>query len=324
MKENLIRYLPLTALLGTLAIVLACGTDTVTVPVSPPVPADLSSCTLIADSRTGDDAGDGSADAPYRSITNALSAAVYGDVVCAMQGTYSAPDETFPITVKHGVVLTSVMGSRNTTINGGGDYGLVNAALVLNSGSAVNGFTVLVPPSADTSVIHAGIYTDEYTSAAERPFIVNNVIRDVSFGHSGGAGIVVMQHASPEITGNLIYGNHDGIAVFNSGCPTILLNTIRDNEDNGLYTQDSTAPNMGARNNPGLNTITGNGLRGMYNNSLNGAIIASGNFWEVNCTTESDGTYLNDIIYGPSDDGITCGGGPSNYRIESAGGIIMF
>jgi len=321
MKSAHLKYMPLVALFGLLAVIMSCGSDT----ASPPV-ADISSCHLFADAKTGDDSGDGSADSPYLSLTKALSVATLGNVVCAMQGTYSAPEETFPIFVTNGVLLTSVMGSKNTTITGGGDYGIVNAALVLNSGSAVNGFTILVPSSPDTSVIHVGIYTDDYTNSNERTLIINNVIRDIGFGHIGGAGIVVMQNASPSIEGNEIFGNHDGIALFNSACPTIRGNTIRDNEDNGIYMANSTAADMGARNDPGGNIITGNGLRGVYNFSLNGNIMASGNFWEINCST-ADGTYPAEglPIYGPgTDDNALCPSDPSNYRIEFAGASIMF
>jgi hypothetical protein len=82
---------------------------------------------------------------------------------------------------------------------------------------------------------------------------------------------------------------------------------------------------MGARNDPGNNAITGNGLRGVYNNSINGTIMASGNTWEINCNAPG-GTYpVNMIVNGPGvDDNAGCSSEPSNYRIEFSGGLIMF
>lgn len=102
-----------------------------------PPPPRLSQSTLISQNQvsgkvifvnpsgTKDTNSDGSQDAPFQTITQALQVAEHNTVIILSAGTYSAESgETFPLKLKPGV---SIQGDRKTkgsqiAINGGGTF----------------------------------------------------------------------------------------------------------------------------------------------------------------------------------------------------------
>lgn len=290
-----------------LFLVLACrggGSDT-----------DTNDCDYYVDSAAGSDANTGGESDPFQTITFALSRAASGDEVCVAAGRYSAPEETFPLTVPMGVTLRARSGGAKPVVNGGGDLDGVNIAILAAQNSTIRGFSVTVPLSADVSVVHVGILSSEGS-----PGIKENTITGIGFGHDGGAGIATFGTASPLIMNNTIVLNHDGITTFGTSSPVIRGNILSDNENHGVYADQSSNPNLGTTGDPGGNTLLNNGSRGLGNFTDSTIINAAGNTWEITCST-SDGHYASTLILTTGED---CPGDTSNYYIKYEGAGIQF
>ena len=104
------RTIALVAMVS-LVMLAGCSDDD-----APAGPADPGGADIYVDAVNGDDdLGAGSAAAPYKTITKALSLARSGDVVTAMPGIYdTAIGETFPIDIPDGVTVQGTDWARCT------------------------------------------------------------------------------------------------------------------------------------------------------------------------------------------------------------------
>jgi parallel beta-helix repeat protein len=279
------------------------------------------SCDLYVDAPLGSDDNAGTAGSPFQSITFALSQASSGEVVCVAAGTHDeALGETFPITVPSGVTLTADGTGQKPVIQGGGDSGSVNIALITSNNSTIHGFSINVPSDVDPAVVHVGIYSD-----TGFPVISHNTISGVSLSHWEGAGVATYGLASPQIINNTIINNHNGIATYGTSAPVIRQNILTDNESHAVYAAHNSDPDLGTSLDPGDNIIQDNGYRGLGNFTDGSIIDAAGNTWTINCST-ADGSYATTLVVAPNpvNDNDLCQELPSNYYIKYTGAGIQF
>jgi len=191
------------------------------------------------------DGNDGTADGtcalPYKTITNALAASTFGNVVWVNSGTYNAANgEVFPLVVPAGVSLVgdkanNGAGSSPTLISGKGLFGasIFNGALYAGQGSDISGFSFdtdgWVPNTYGVIIngVDATISSSTFLSSAYGGInsngVVNSVIENNVFS-SNSYGVLT------SFTGTLIIQDNSFIggsyAIRTQGSATILRNTF--------------------------------------------------------------------------------------------------
>lgn len=146
---------------------------------------------------SGDDANDGSASAPWKTIGRALSLVSSSDVVNVSSGFYGPATETFPLVLPNGVTLQGA-GFLTTTL----DAGSANGRRVLTCTDVtvgkVDGFTI------------AGSYHNDGAVYALRSNVTlsnNRLTRNRSNSAVGASAMTCDGVGSPRIVNNLIVGN---------------------------------------------------------------------------------------------------------------------
>jgi hypothetical protein len=159
---------------------------------------------IVVDAGNGNDSSPGSAAAPFKTLTKALSVAVSGQQVNVRPGTYDAANgESFPLNVPGGVILLGDEATRGagppvTKISGSGPVGGFAAAVVPSTGATIAGFTIT-------------------TNGANNAMGVE----------PSGSGVTIRN--------NTIVGSHIGVYVINNTTNhQILLNTITGNASDGI------------------------------------------------------------------------------------------
>ena len=252
---------------------------------------------LYVNPATGNDgSGNGSPQAPFKTLTHALRMAATGTVIELAAGTYSAETgESFPIELKPGVIIQGDPASkgRNITIRGGGmflsrTFARQNIAILGAEGAALAGVTVTNPNRrgyglwiestrmvvADNTFIgntHDGISV----TGNGAPLIRNNYfadngangitifntarpeVRENGFERTG-FGIAIAQNSAPTIVGNRISQNKDGIVVYGKAQPVLRNNTIEGNIRDGLVATQESRPDVGTATQPGGNLFRNN------------------------------------------------------------------
>jgi hypothetical protein len=239
----------------------------------------------FVDSQAGSDANSGAGDAPWKTITHAMTVALPGDTINVRRGRYTlATGEIFPIAWKSGVKLVSTSGAAVTILDAAGANTLVTGCGSLSGVTASNtvfeGFTV--------------------TGAME-------TFDGRFIGSLGGGGIVVGFGCYAQVLRNIVVRNQaiggdgtgsavggGGIFVVNGG-PRIENNVIANNVARGGKGADAGTPeNSGSQGLPG-----GDG-RG-------------GGIWLENA---DDAVVVNNTIYG----NVAFGGAGGNSLPGQTGG----
>ena len=277
------------------------------------VPA--SGTVIYVNSVTGKDtSGNGTTEAPYKTITFALSKATAGTVVQVAPGNYSKDSgETFPLVLNSGVTLQGNESNKGEgiVIIGGGYYtsrtfARQDITLLANNGTIITGLTFTNPNSRGTAVwvessnpviknstfinsIREGIFV----TGTGNPQIENNiflknkgngisvtksaqgVIRGNLFQDTG-FGVAIGGSSTPLLESNNITQNTDGLFISETAKPTLRKNAIRSNKRDGIVSTISAVPNLGTSENPGGNLIRDN-ARYDLNNATKGKIVAIGN-----------------------------------------------
>ncbi len=285
--------------------------------VSPSVPALPSNLSVIyVDAASGSDTnGDGSRNAPFQTITYALTQAGAGVLVQLLPGEYTeASGETFPIELPKGVILRGDEASlgEGYLISGGGTFisptlARQNIALLAQPGSQVRGVSIrnegrrgyaLWLESSDASVynnsfvgsIHDGIFM----TGASAPHVEGN--RFYKNGANGisilgtstpkvinnlfqetGFGIMIDQKSSPLVQDNRILQNRSGVIVGGSAQPKLRGNLISRNLEAGIVAISQGSPDLGTPNDPGNNRFEGNGQLDIHNSTRGISLVAFGN-----------------------------------------------
>jgi len=254
--------------------------------------------TLWVNPQTGNDqAGNGTAQAPYRTLTYALRMASPNSVVQLAPGTYSQQTgEVFPIQLKPNVIVVGNPDNKgeNVIIEGGGrfispTFARQNIALLGANDAALAGVTVtnpngrgyglwiessslVVADNTFTGNVHDGISitgrsgsvirSNHFTRNGANGITIygtsNPEVRDNVFDNTG-FGININQNAQPLIVNNQIINNRDGVVVQAKATPILRENRIENNQRNGLVAISESQPNLGTANEPGNNQFRNNG-----------------------------------------------------------------
>ncbi len=271
--------------------------------------------TVFVNPNTGNNAGDGSQQAPFKTLTHALSVAPANSIISLAPGLYnSANGETFPLMLKSGVTVQGEPADRgqNVIIQGSGQYLSRTFArqqiTVLGSDRAgLRGVTVSNPDSqgyglwieSSSPVISDSTFTQNGHDGVSivgnsAPILKNNYfyqngangitiygtsrpeIRDSIFEKTG-FGINIAQNAAPRLIGNRITQNKDGVIVQGNAAPVFRSNVIDGNERDGLVAIANARPDLGTQSDQGNNTFLNNGALDINAKSNSQVLPVAGN-----------------------------------------------
>jgi parallel beta-helix repeat protein len=253
--------------------------------------------TFFVNPQTGNNSGDGSQQAPFKTLTHAINIAPANSIISLAPGLYSsASGESFPLVLKTGVTVQGEASDRgqNVIIQGSGQYLSRTFArqqiTVLGSDRAgLRGVTVTNLDSqgyglwieSSSPIISDSTFTQNGHDGVSivgnsAPILKNNYfyqngangitiygtsrpeIRDNIFEKTG-FGINIAQNAAPRIIGNRITQNKDGIIVQGSAAPVFRSNVIDGNDRDGLVAISDARPDLGNQSDQGNNTFLNNG-----------------------------------------------------------------
>ncbi|MEM1251358.1 MAG: DUF1565 domain-containing protein [Cyanobacteria bacterium P01_H01_bin.21] len=228
---------------------------------------------LHVNAATGSDQqGIGSAEQPYKTITQALRMApATSTVILLAPGHYSQDSgEQFPLRLRAGLTIQGSAGeTRNTIIAGGGEFqtddrtqhatilttdrsGLANVAVSNSKGSGVwitTGSPILRRVALVSNAI-AGVQVTDGAPIIENSYFTGNqyglriqgngraIVRG-NFFEATGRAISIASPATPIINNNRIARNDVGIALKNNARPLLEANILDDNSRNGVVEVES-------------------------------------------------------------------------------------
>ncbi|WP_199312839.1 DUF1565 domain-containing protein [Microcoleus sp. FACHB-672] len=262
-----------------------------------------------------DSAGSGAESAPFKTVTQALSAAAPNTVILLAPGTYSAQTgETFPLMLKPGVTVQGDPRSRgqNITIIGGGAFlspsvATQNITILAADKAGLTGVTVtnpnprgyalwvessspLVADNTFTGSTHDGISVVGTSAPVIRGnyFKQNGANGITIYGSSQpqvqdnvfentGFGVNIGQNAAPVLTGNRIIRNRSGVLVQANARPVLRNNQIEGNVQDGLVALAQAQPDLGNGGERGENVFRNNGQLDINAKASNQVIPAFGN-----------------------------------------------
>jgi parallel beta-helix repeat protein len=308
-------------------LLLACGLLSIASAAQAVEPAPLSRfeiaqtstsssyTTVFVNPNTGNNAGDGSQQSPFKTLTHALSVAPANSIISLAPGLYnSANGETFPLMLKSGVTVQGepIDRGQNVIIQGSGQYLSRTFArqqiTVLGSDRAgLRGVTVSNPDpqgyglwiESSSPIVSDSTFTQSGHDGVSivgnsAPILKNNYfyqngangitiygtsrpeIRDSIFEKTG-FGINIAQNAAPRLIGNRITQNKDGIVVQGSAAPIFRSNVIDGNERDGLVAIANARPDLGTQSDQGNNTFLNNGALDINAKSNSQIIPVAGN-----------------------------------------------
>lgn len=270
---------------------------------------------VFVNPQTGSNINNGSDNAPFKTLTHALSVVSVNSIIKLAPGSYTSNSgEVFPIQLKSNVTVQGEPSDRgqNVIIQGSGLFLSKTSArqqvTVLGTDRAgLLGVTVsnldpqgyglwiessspVVSDSTFTSNGHDGVSIVGNSA----PILKNNYfyhngangitiygtsrpeIRDSIFEKTG-FGINIAQNSAPRITGNRITGNKDGIVVQGNAAPIFRSNVIDGNDRDGLVTISTSRPDLGTQSDQGNNTFMNNGGLDINAKSNSQVIPTAGN-----------------------------------------------
>lgn len=268
--------------------------------------------TLYVDAAKGNSAGPGNAQAPFKTITAALQAAVPGTVIQVQPGKYDeANGEVFPLVVRTGVTLQGDVNARgkDTLIQGGGKFLSPTVAgqvvgLVAQKGTTIQGLTIANPQKRGYGIWAEGtdptITRNTLTGSGNDGIMLTGTaagkITDNFFYKNPSDGITMLRSASPLIQGNVfedtgfalnideksspvikdnvVVNNADGIVILGKSTPTLRGNRIERNRRSGIAIVGEAQPNLGTAAERGANYFQGN-LKSDINNATRPQISIS-------------------------------------------------
>jgi parallel beta-helix repeat protein len=272
--------------------------------------------TLYVDAAKGNNAGPGSAQAPYKTITAALQAAVPGTIIQVQPGKYDEVNgEVFPMVVRSGVTLQGNVSNRgkDTLVQGGGKFLSPTVAgqivgIVAQKGTTIQGLTISTPQKRGYGIwvestdptINRNTFTGSGNDGIMLTGTAAGKITENFFYKNPSDGITMLRMASPLIQGNVfedtgfainideksspmvkdnvVVNNADGIVILGKSTPTLRGNRIERNRRSGIAIVGEAQPNLGTATERGANYFQGN-VKSDINNATRPqvSIIALGN-----------------------------------------------
>ncbi|MGM3307235.1 DUF1565 domain-containing protein [Anabaena sp. WFMT] len=254
-------------------------------------------------------------EAPYKTITFAISRAQSNTVIQLAPGSYTKDTgETFPLLLKPGVILlgNEAIKGQGTAIIGGGYYtsrtfARQDITILAENNTTITGVTVTNPNQRGTGIwvessnpiIKNSTFTNSardgvFITGTGNPKIENNVfvknqgngvsvtksaqgeIRNNLFQDTG-FGLAIGGAATTLVAGNNIVGNNDGMFISESAQPVLRNNVIQNNKRDGIVATIDALPNLGTNDNPGGNLIRDNARYDLNNSTKVNRIVAIGN-----------------------------------------------
>ena len=252
---------------------------------------------LYVNSQTGNNVGNGSETAPFRTITHALTQANSNTIVKLAPGTYNQQSgEVFPLEMKPGVTIQGEIGDRGQSIiiQGSGLFlsktsARQQIALIGANRAGLQGVTVSNPNpqgyglwiESSSPVVSDSTFTGNGHDGVSivgnsAPILSNNYfygngangvtiygtsrpeLKDNIFEKTG-FGINIAQNSAPRIVGNRITQNKDGIVVQGNAAPILRSNVIDGNDRDGLVAIGESRPDLGTTADQGNNIFSNNG-----------------------------------------------------------------
>lgn len=258
---------------------------------------------------------DGSQNAPFRTITQALQVAPPNSVIVLASGTYSAESgEKFPLLLKPGISIQGAPQSKGQgiVIQGGGTYmsrtfARQNITILGANNAAISGVTITnnnprgyglwiestsprVTNNTFTGSNHDGISITGNSSPqiSNNYFYQNGANGMTIYGTSQpkiqenvfektGFGINIAQKATPIIINNRIIQNRSGIVTQASAQPILRGNVIEGNTEDGLVAIAQSQPDLGTQVEPGKNVFRQNGRYDINGSAAKQVLVAFGN-----------------------------------------------
>jgi parallel beta-helix repeat protein len=297
--ESVIQRQKLFLLIGASALIVlgrdpaALAQPLLTAQVAQRLPAQQ----LWVNPQTGNDSGDGSEQAPLRTLTRALQLSRANTVIQLAAGIYSRDSgEVFPIELRSGV---TVQGNRDelgqsVVIRGGGSYqspsmGNQNVTLIGVDQATLTGVTVTNPnpngqglwveignPTVQDNLFMSSLNSGIVVAGSSAPLVQNNLfllnraggltvagsaqptVQGNTFQRTG-SGLTIGDNAMPQIINNRISQNRDGIVVQGNAQPLLRNNRIEDSQQDGVVVIAQARPNLGTVNDPGNNVFLNSG-----------------------------------------------------------------
>ena len=271
--------------------------------------------TIFVNPQTGRNTNNGSDNAPFKTLTHALSVVNPNSIIKLAPGNYNSTNgEVFPIQLKSGVTVQGEASDRgqNVIIQGSGLFLSKTSArqqitVLGNDGAGLLGVTVsnldpqgyglwiessspVVSDSTFTNNGHDGVsIVGNSAPILKNNYFYNNGangitvygtsrpdIRDSIFEKTG-FGINIAQNSAPRITGNRVTGNKDGIVVQGNATPVFRSNVIDGNDRDGLVAIAASRPDLGTQSDQGNNTFMNNGGLDINAKSNSQVIPTAGN-----------------------------------------------
>ena len=259
--------------------------------------------------------GDGSFNAPFKTITQALQVAEANSVIVLAAGTYTAVSgETFPLQLKSGVSIQgdSKTKGRNIKIVGGGTFisptfARQDVTILAANNASLIGVSVTNPhprgyglwiesssPTVSDNTFTGSMHDGISITGNSAPIIRNNYfyqngangitiygtskpeVRENVFEQTG-FGINIAQTAAPLLVGNRISKNRSGIVSQANAQPVLRNNVIENNTEDGLVAIANTQPDLGTKTQPGGNVFRQNGRYDINSTAKSQLISAFGN-----------------------------------------------
>ncbi len=263
--------------------------------------------------RAGGAQGNGTRQAPFNTLTQALGRAISGTTIQLEAGTYGS-GESFPLIIRSGVTIVGVGG--NVIIRGSGllateDFGAQAVTLELQNGAQVRNVTVTNPQSqgvgvwleqgsalltrcrfkgcgrdgvfATNNAVPVLLANEFFQNQASGLFMVRRSkgeVRQNRFEQTG-YGVAISDQAAPLLIDNEVVNNRAGIVLSRSARPVLRQNRVRRNETSGLWVQDTAQPDVGQSQDLGDNEFRDNGHWDIKNESRQ-PLTSAGNYINPN------------------------------------------
>ncbi len=304
--------LSFTAVFGVVGMVLL---ETSLSPAIAQIPISQVNMLFVNPSVGNDKVGNGSKNAPLKTITQALQLAQPNTVIILTPGSYNTKTgEIFPLILKPGVSIQGSIENKGTgiIITGGGQYlsrsfGSENVTIVSANQAGLSGVTVTntnprgygLLIESSNPIVQDNTFTDNtqdgiLVAGNANPTISKNYflengangitiagtsqpqIRGNIFQQTG-FGINITQDASPMVVGNQIEGNRSGIIVQAKARPILRQNLIQGSREDGLVAIAHAVPDLGNSSEPGGNEFLNNTRYDINAKAAKELITAAGN-----------------------------------------------